>query len=344
VQLRGMTRAFADEVAAVRPRVTAVVARLVGDNAEDVVQEAVLRAFIRLSQVRERDRFESWLCGIALNVAKMQLRRAATEARVLEAAGFGVTYEEPEPLAEVRDAVALLPPSQRDAVLLHYIEGLSCEEIASSLGSTAGAVKARLHRARIELRRRLAPNAPTPLKRREYAMIEMALDDVVVRVDAEDLEKLVWDQRIVVLREKEGPRRLPIWMGAGEGNALALRLHDASTPRPVTADLMADLVRVLGGAVERVAVTKLEAKTFYAEVTVDGKTLDARPSDAINLAVRTGAPVLVSVTVLDEAGIEGNAVEVALSEGDNFPPGEWRSLTKDLLATQYSMPTASTDT
>src|SRR5437016_1269218 len=316
-----MTSAFADEVAAVRPRVTAVVARLVGDDAEDVVQEAVLRAFLSLSQLRERDRFESWLCGIALNVAKMQLRRAATEARVLEAAGFGVTYEEPEPLADVRDAVALLPPSQRDAVLLHYIEGLSCEEIATSLGSTPGAVKARLHRARIELRRRLAPYAPIALKRKEYAMIEMALDDVVVRVDAEDPEKLVWDQRIVVLREKEGPRRLPIWMGAGEGNALALRLHDASTPRPVTADLMADLVRVLGGAVERVAVTKLKAKTFYAEVTVDGKTLDARPSDAINLAVRTGAPVLVSATVLDEAGIEGNAVEVALSEGDDFPSG-----------------------
>src|SRR6266852_118275 len=333
-----MTSGFADEVAAVRPRVTAVVARLVGDDAEDVVQEAVLRAFLSLSELRDRDRFESWLCGIALNVAKMQLRRAATEARVLAASGRGLAFQEPEPLADVRDAVALLPPAQRDAVLLHYVEGLSCEEIATALDSTPGAVKARLHRARVELRRRLAPHAPTPLKRKEYEMIEMALDDVMVRVDAEDPEKLVWDQRVVVLREKEGVRRLSIWMGAGEGNALALCLHDATAPRPVTADLMADLVRVLGGAVERVAVTKLEAKTFYAEVTVDGKTLDARPSDAINLAVRTGAPVLVSATVLDEAGIEGDAAEVDVPEGDDLPPGEWRSLTKDLLATMYAMP------
>jgi RNA polymerase sigma factor (sigma-70 family) len=333
-----MTSSFADEVAAVRPRVTAVVTRLVGDDAEDVVQEAVLRAFLSLSQLRDRDRFESWLCGIALNVAKMQLRRAATEARVLAAAGSKVTYEEREPLADVRDAVALLPPPQRDAVLLHYIEGLSCEEIATALGSTPGAVKARLHRARVDLRRRLAPHAPTPSKRKEFPMIEMALEDVIVRVDEEDPAKLVWDQRIVVLREKEGLRRLSIWMGAGEGNALALCLHETTAPRPVSADLMADLVRVLGGAVERVAVTKLEAKTFYAEVTVDGKTLDARPSDAINLAVRTGAPVLVSATVLDEAGIEGNATEVDVPEGDDVPPGEWRSLTKDLLASLYSMP------
>jgi uncharacterized protein len=169
-------------------------------------------------------------------------------------------------------------------------------------------------------------------------MIEMALEDVIVRVDSDDPGKLVWDQRIVVLREKEGQRRLPIWMGSGEGNALALRLHEATTPRPVTADLMAELVRVLGGAVERVAVTKLEAKIFYAEVTIDGQTLDARPSDALNLAVRTGAPVLVASTVLDEAGIESNAAQVDVPECADVPPGDWRSLTNDLLATLYSPP------
>jgi RNA polymerase sigma factor (sigma-70 family) len=337
-----MTNAFANEVAAVRPRVTAVVARLVGNDAEDVVQEAVLRAFLSLPQLRDRNSFESWLCGIALNVAKMQLRRAATEARVLAAAGSRVTVDEREPLADVRDAVLLLPSAQRDAVLLHYIEGLSCEEIAAALDTTPGAVKARLHRARVDLRRSLAPHAPAPLKRKEFPMIEMTLEDVIVRVDMEDPTKLVWDQRIVVLREKAGTRRLPIWMGAGEGNALALRLHEATTPRPVTADLMAELVRVLGGAVQQVAVTKLEAKTFYAEVTVDGQTVDARPSDAINLAVRTGAPVLVSATVLDESGIEAitgsDAAEVDVPECVDVPPGEWRSLTKDLLATLYSPP------
>jgi bifunctional DNase/RNase len=101
---------------------------------------------------------------------------------------------------------------------------------------------------------------------------------------------------------------------------------------------MAELGRVLGGTVERVADTKLDAKVFYAEVTIDGQTVDARPSDAINLAVRTGAPVLVSPTLLDEAGVEGNAAEVDVPEGADVPSGEWRSLTTDLLATLYSPP------
>src|SRR5438132_4569598 len=112
---------FAEQVAAARPRVTAVAARLVGDDVEGVVQEAVLRAFLSLSQLRDRDRFESWLCGIALNVAKMKLRRAGTEARALAAAASRVASEEREPLADVREAVLLLPAAQRDAVLLHYI-------------------------------------------------------------------------------------------------------------------------------------------------------------------------------------------------------------------------------
>ena len=113
MQLRGMTSAFADEVAAVRPRVTAVVARLVGDDAEDVVQEAVLRAFLSLSQLRERDRFESWLCGIALNVAKMRLRRAALHVRVVGALAVAeADGGERELLEAARDALELLPPGQ----------------------------------------------------------------------------------------------------------------------------------------------------------------------------------------------------------------------------------------
>src|SRR3989440_11028144 len=257
-----MTSAFADEVAAVRPRVTAVVARLVGDDAEDVVQEAVLRAFLSLSQLREPARFESWLCGIALNVAKMRLRRAATEARVLTAAGPTAYTPEEEPLEEVRDAVQLLPPAQRDAVLLHYVDGLSCDEVAAALGSTPGAVRVRLHRARAELRRRLAPEAPAAFPRKERSMIEMVIEDVVVRVDSGDAAKIVWDQRIVVLREQDGDRLLPIWMGAGEGNALAARLRDATTPRPLTADLLAEVVRVLGGRVEQATVTRLDEMVF----------------------------------------------------------------------------------
>jgi RNA polymerase sigma factor (sigma-70 family) len=337
VQLRDVTTAFADAVAAARPRVLAVVARLVGEDAEDVVQEAVLRAFLSLSQLRDPDRFESWLCGIAINVAKMRLRTAATEARVLAAAGTARPAEERELLEDVREALRLLPPRQRDAVLLHYVDGLSCDEVAAALDSTPGAVRVRLHRARAELRRRLAPHTTTPTMRREIMMVEMTLEDVVVRVDSNDPSKLVADQRIVVLREKDGGRVLPIWIGAGEGNALAVRLRDAQTPRPLTADLMSELVRVLGARVDRAAVTRLEDKTFYATLTIDGQELDARPSDAINLAVRTGAPIVVAPDVLDEAALlEGEPLDC--NAEIDLAPGEWRSLSAELLASLYEWP------
>jgi len=307
------------------------------------VQEAVLRAFLSLSQLREPSRFESWLCGIALNVAKMRLRRAATEARAVAAAsGATASVQDGEPLTDVRDAVQLLPPAQREAVLLHYVDGLSCDEVAAALGSTPGAVRVRLHRARTELRRRLALHAPATLPRKERSMIEMVLGDVVVRVDSADTSKIVWDQRVVVLREEGGDRVLPIWMGAGEGNALAVRLHAAPPPRPLTADLMAELVRTLGGRVERVAVTRLEEMTFYATVTIEGRDIDARPSDAINLAVRTGAPIVVAPEVLDAAGVAGDALVAAKLDSScervDLPAGEWRSLSAELLEALHGTP------
>ena len=157
----------------------------------------------------------------------------------------------------VRDAVDLLPAGQRDVVLMHYIDGLSCEEIAALLGSSPGAVRVRLHRARQQLREQLAALAPAPTSKEEIRMIEMRLEDVIVRVAADDPMNVVSDQRIVLLKEADGERRLPIWIGATEGNSLALRLTGETTPRPVTSDVMAELVRVTGARVERVSVTSL---------------------------------------------------------------------------------------
>ena len=172
-------------------------------------------------------------------------------------------------------------------------------------------------------------------------MIEMVVDDVIVRVDAEQQANVVWDQRIVVLRERDGERLLPIWMGAGEGNALAARLREAEIPRPMTADLMAKLVRLLGGRVECVAVVRLEESTFYATVTVDGTDVDARPSDAINLAVRVGAPILVADEVLETAAVSREALDAkydSASDRAHIPEGEWRSLSSELLETLHRMP------
>lgn len=326
----GVEREFAELAAAARPRVAAIAARLVGpDEAEDVVQEALLRGYLGLSGLRDPSRFTAWLCGIALNVAKMRLRARAARERALAGLTNGpAAVEEPELLELVREAVEVLPRGQREAVLLHYVDDLSCEEIARLLGTTPGAVRVRLHRARAQLRAELT-------SRKETEMIEMGLEDVLVRV-ADDGSAALWGGHVIVLRERNGNRHLPIWVGAPEGHALASRLQEARFPRPMTADLMVEIVRVLGGQVRGVAITRLEDDTFYGSISLGDAEVDARPSDALNLAVRTGAPIRVAEAVLDAASVDREGLEEKL-EGDakqhpvELPPGRWGSLTAELL-------------
>ena len=338
----GDPAAFASLVERNRARVAAVVGRLLPrEEAEDVTQEALLRAYLGMSTLRDPDRFLGWLCGIAVNLAKMRLRRLALQRRVA-VGGAGVAVEEDrELLRAVQDAVDLLPAGQRDVVLMHYVDDLACEEIARLLGTTPGAVRVRLHRARAQLRRQLAPLVPLPLPaKKEVTMVEMKVEDVLVRVASADEPEVVGHQRIIVLAEREDGRVLPIWIGAPEGDALAMKLSGGETPRPMTFDLMAALLRATGASVVRVNVTALRETTFYATVAVaiDGHTeeVDARPSDAINLAVRVGAAIFVDDGVLADQGVgrDGLAAKLASdAEGGkaDVASGEWASLSTELL-------------
>jgi len=348
---RGDPTAFAALVDGAREQATMVVARMLGDSdhVEDVVQDALVRAYLGLSQLRRPASFAPWLCGIAVNVAKMHLRRRAAERRALAGtAAAAAAPEEHELLELVQDSVALLPSGQREVVLLHYVDGLSCDEIAAVLDRSPGAVRVRLHRARAQLRARLAPLAhEPPTTKEERPMVEMTLDDVLVRVADDDPTKLVNDDRVVMLKEKGGERVLPIWIGPAEGNMLALPLTGETTARPVTPDLMAEIVRATGARVERVAVTSLRDNTFFAGVTlgVGGRVeeLDARPSDAINLAVRVGAPIFADAAVLDETAtttedFPERVERDAAQQGRAVPPGAWRSLSAELLHALFTAP------
>ncbi|MGB2951848.1 MAG: bifunctional nuclease domain-containing protein [Gaiellaceae bacterium] len=312
------------------------------EEAEDVVQEAILHAYLGLDGLREPDRFGSWLCGIALNLGRMRLRRARGRASVEELSGGtslpgAATTPPPEAALEeleaVRTALAFLPAGQRQLVFMHYVEGLSCEEIAMLLGRSNGAVRVGLHRARSRLREHLLE--------KEEMMVEVEVDDVVVRVmkdrPEEGLPELASEMRVVVLREKFADRLLPIWIAEMEGNALALGLRGEVGPRPLTFDLTAKLLELTGGRIERVVVSRLLEKTFYATVTVrtDGRSeeLDARPSDAINLAIRVAAPIYVAEEVMESSGvIDRTALETDVDEMiGKRPPSEWRSLSPELV-------------
>jgi hypothetical protein len=111
---------------------------------------------------------------------------------------------------------------------------------------------------------------------------------------------------IVVLRDREGQRTLPIWVGVFEANAIALQMENVQTPRPMTHDLLKSVLDGLSASVERVVVCALRDNTFYATIHVrtehgSRQAVDARPSDAIALALRTSAPIYVEESVLQEA-------------------------------------------
>ena len=110
---------------------------------------------------------------------------------------------------------------------------------------------------------------------------------------------------IVILRDREGQRVLPIWVGIFEANAIALQIENISTPRPMTHDLLRNVIQDLKASVQKIVVCDLQENTFYALIylTLNGDTLaiDARPSDAIALALRTRAPIFVEDTVIDNA-------------------------------------------
>jgi hypothetical protein len=130
-------------------------------------------------------------------------------------------------------------------------------------------------------------------------MQEMVIDSIRV--------SLMNYQRVIILKEKDSDRFLPIWIGPAEADAIAVKLQDVSVPRPLTHDLLGAVISSLGATVSHIVVSDLQNDTFYAKVvlSVDGKSIeiDSRPSDAIALAVRAKTPVYAEEQVLEKAGI-----------------------------------------
>jgi uncharacterized protein len=130
-------------------------------------------------------------------------------------------------------------------------------------------------------------------------LVEVAIDSVRV--------SLMSQHRLVVLKDLESSRFLPIWIGPFEADAITIELQGVEVARPLTHDLLKAAITKLGAEVERVAITELRNDTFFAEITlsVNGRRLeiDSRPSDAIALAVRSRVPVYVSSAVMEQAAI-----------------------------------------
>jgi RNA polymerase sigma factor (sigma-70 family) len=280
--------------------------RALGDPqwTRDAAQEAVVTAMLGLDHLRSDERFGAWLLGIALNTCRHVARRERRRpAQSLEAAfaegepaapspGPEEAAEAAETAARVRRAIAALPPGQREAVRLFYFAGLTHDETAEELGTAVSAVKTRLHKARRALQHQLHD------MREEHAEMPQP---VPVRVA--DLRRTADEPvRHVVFLEAEDGRRVPMWIGAPEAVALACRLEDVELPRPSTQQLALALLEAAGAELRVVTVSRLIDHVFYAQIELaGGGIVDARPSDALTLALLADVPVAVEPAVLDEA-------------------------------------------
>ncbi|TMC00413.1 MAG: bifunctional nuclease family protein [Chloroflexi bacterium] len=150
-------------------------------------------------------------------------------------------------------------------------------------------------------------------------MVELTIESIRV--------SLMNYQRVVILKEKDSDRYLPIWIGPAEADAIAVRLQEVAVARPLTHDLLRSVIDSLGASVEYVVVNELSNDTFFARIMlqVDGRNMeiDSRPSDAIALAVRVQVPIFADESVLEKAGVkldeEGKALEALTGEGADQP-------------------------
>ena len=312
----GDRSAFAALLERHRDLLTGLVTRLVGDPAlvEDAVQDAVLTALTNLNRLRDPAAFGPWLGGIGLNAGRRVLRARGRElsldallggvdaARTVGVVPSAAEVAEAGLLAaRVAAAVAALPAGQARAVGYFYLGGLSYAETAAHLGVPVGAVKTRLHKARRSLRSTLADLEPV----KEHPVpVPMKITDVR-RIPGGDGDE---PRHVVLLAEDGGPATLQIWIGAHEASQLAVALGGVELPRPSSYRLTAALLATTSVRITDVTITDLVDGVFLAQVrTGDGATVDARPSDALNLALELDVPVYASPSMLDKRSrvIEG---------------------------------------
>jgi uncharacterized protein len=153
-------------------------------------------------------------------------------------------------------------------------------------------------------------------------MIEMAVESVRVH--------MLSTQHVVILKDLERERFLPIWIGPWEANAIAMKLQGLTPERPLTHDLFAGVLEELGVTIREVVIADLADETFHARILLEAggriHEIDSRPSDALALAVRTGVRIYAAEAVLERAGVEGDQ-----AGDDEAPDDERLSVFRDFV-------------
>ncbi len=146
-------------------------------------------------------------------------------------------------------------------------------------------------------------------------MMELVIDSIRV--------SLLNHQRVVILKQKDTDRYLPIWIGPPEADAIAVRLQEVSVPRPLTHDLLHNSIKDLGGEIDHIVISNMENDTFFATIVVrqgdQTVEIDARPSDALALAVRAGTQIFAAPEVMEKCGVRLDKESGTAIVGDDVP-------------------------
>ena len=301
----------------------------------------MVRAYFNLDQLRDETRFGAWIYRIAINQARTARRAYSpsgeawgpesdpdrdgvpTRENSLETQPFEDRLIRQDVVARIRKAVLDLPAAEREAIVLVYLDELSHKEAAQQLGATLSAVKVRVHRGRHRLRAALTDEfGLKPTARLEKTMIKLTIHDIIkyTAPPKEDVEKQETEKRpslltptgdhhVVLLKEENTSRVLPIWIGSFEARSLAIHLKQSEQLlRPLTFDLVKTLLGLGNVEVQRVDIHRLHEEVYYANLVVKtgagGAEIDCRPSDALNLAVRLDIPVFVAMEIMDSQSRE----------------------------------------
>jgi len=317
--------------------------KMIADDwiAHELAQESILQAYLSLHHLRDASRFKSWLYGITLNICRSHLHDQRRDILSLETILGGLRNDianslddtvDPQAIAEEHDLHSLvlqaiddLSSKDKEATLLFYYEQLTLQEIAALLDVPVGTIKGRLHRARKQLQERLSTEyAPGRSKRqRRMRMRQVTIDAVREHPDTR--------QSFVILKD-EHDTRLVIWIGKAEALTIAAGLTEVSPPRPMTAHLMASLFDVTGIKLKEVRIEACKDDIFYAVITIahgNGEhDLDARPSDALALAVLMERPMYVADTLMER-------FEPAISCEEVGHFTEFREINRDVVLNEH---------
>ena len=293
------------------------------DIAKELVQEAFLQAYLSLDRLREDDKFQSWLCGIVINVCRSHIRHQKLDFLSFEEIMGGIkldgdifTSASPSPMkvaqeqelySLVLEAVNSLSPKNRTTVLLFYFEQLTIYEISALLDSSVTAVKGRLYKARKQLKDKLLPlyledSSIVSTNQNIKSMIKVTVADVV------SSPSIAPQSSVVILWDEANRRILPIFVGLDSGATIAHILIETSMTRPMTLQFMSNMLQAADVNLESIRIESLEEDIYYAVATLgcngQVKEVDARPSDAIALALLENKPIYVNEAVMKEAAYQ----------------------------------------